>query len=86
MKKIILLLFVLGMFQISTAQKANDKVKIKYEGKWYAGTVEKVNDATKEYYVSYEGWGDDMKELVKIDRIKLETKPAAAPKAATKAK
>lgn len=86
MKRIILLLFVLGMFQISTSQKVNDKVKINFEGKWYAGTIEKVNETTKEYYVSYEGWGDDMKEWVKSDRIKLVSGKPAAPKTATKTK
>ena len=86
MKKLLVFLFILGMVTIATAQKANDKVKIKYEGKWYPGTIEKVNEKTKEYYVSYEGWGDDMKEWVKTDRIKVAESKPANPKAATKAK
>jgi len=71
MKKILLLaLLLIGTSWLAQAQKVNEKVKIEHNGTWYAGTILKVNDAEKQYFVKYDEWDDGWNEWVTVERLK----------------
>jgi len=83
MKNLTLIALFLFSALSAFSQKVNDKIQIESNGSWYDGKILKVNEAEKQYYVTYDGWSESWNEWVGTDRIRgYETaKPEPAPAA-----
>lgn len=78
MKRVILSILLFSFFftNYTTAQAVNDKVKVEHNGSWYDATILKVDKAKKQYYITYDDWGESWDEWVGIERLKgMELNP-----------
>ncbi|MBU41725.1 MAG: hypothetical protein CMN76_00780 [Spirochaetaceae bacterium] len=46
-----------------------DRVKVKWQGKWYPSEILKVKPDCSQYYIHYIDWSDSWDEWVSPDRI-----------------
>lgn len=56
-----------GKERMKVAWKKGDKVKVEWNGQWYAATILDIGDG--KYKIHYEGWGNEWDEWVKPERM-----------------